>query len=95
MFKSLKRLLILATVTLTVSAPSVANAFMLAGSGRSSTSGQTHSPIVGSMVSASQGFQWGDAAIGAAAALVLLSIGATAIFVIRQWASRTRQPLAS
>jgi hypothetical protein len=43
-------------------------------------------------VSSPNGFQWGDAGIGAAAVLVLISLGYSAAVVIRR---RVHQPVAS
>jgi hypothetical protein len=96
MFKSIKRLLITATLILAVSAPSAAYAMVQAAPGGSSTSGQAQPSIISSApratVSSSQGFQWGDAGIGAAGVLGLVGVGSGAALVIRR---RVRQPVAS
>jgi hypothetical protein len=82
MLKSIKRLLIVATVILAVSAPSVAYArfFEYGSPAGTSTDGQPQPLGVSSVprvtASSSQGFQWGDAGIGAAGALVLVGAGA-------------------
>lgn len=93
MFRSMKRLLAAATAVLAVSTPSVAYAFRPVPAGGSSTSGQAQLPIAPSapQATSSTTFQWGDAGIGAAAALSLLGAG-SGMLVIRR---RVRHPLAN
>lgn len=88
MFKSIKRLLIAATMIVTMSAPSAAYAFVRVTGGGPATGGQGQPSIVASVpraaASASQGFQWGDAGVGAGAILALVAVGAGGTLVIRR-----------
>jgi hypothetical protein len=96
MFRSIKRLLIAATMIVALSAPSAAFGFIRVTSGGASTSGQAQASIVPSAfratASSSQGFQWGDAGVGAAGVVVLLGAGAGAAGVLRQ--RRVHRPIA-
>jgi hypothetical protein len=68
------------------------------GGETSGTRGSLASPAAGAgsrarhEISSSNGFQWGDAGIGAAVVLVLISVGSRAAVVIRR---RVHHPLAS
>jgi len=88
MFKSIKRLLIAATMIVAMSAPSAAYAFIRVTGGGPATSGQGQPSIVSSVPratpSASQGFQWGDAGVGAGVILALVGVGVGATLVIRR-----------
>lgn len=96
MFKTIKRLLIAATMVLAVSGPSAAYAFVQVAPGGSSVGGQAQPSVIVSVpratMSSSQGFQWGDAGIGAVGVLALLGVGSGAALVVRR---RVHQPLAS
>lgn len=92
MFSSIKRLLVAATAILVLLAPSAAFGTVFVGDGGGSASGPAPASRVVSVPrtgSPSQGFDWGDAAVGAAAMLVLLAAGAGAATVARQ---RRSQP---
>jgi hypothetical protein len=95
MFKSIKRLVFAATMIVAMSAPSAAYAFIRVTGGGPATGGQGQSPIVSSVprvtASAYQGFQWGDAGVGAGVIVALLAVGAGATLVIRR---RVHQPVA-
>jgi len=96
MFKSIKRLLVAATAILVLSAPPAAFATVLAtgGSGLASGPGQAvvSAPVSRATASSSRGFQWGDAGVGAASIVVLLSVGVGAASVLRH--RRVHQPVA-
>lgn len=97
MLKLIKRILTVATVVVAASAPAVASArYIVEPSGSSVTGGPAQHAIVAparpTTASEAQGFQWGDAGIGAAGALVLISVGSGALGVRRR---RAHQPLTS
>ncbi|MFZ0376851.1 MAG: hypothetical protein WCD11_22230 [Solirubrobacteraceae bacterium] len=117
MFRSIRRLLIAATMIVALSAPSAAFGFIRVTSGGASASGQAsrantaansqllalvqtptaaQASIVPSVpratASSSEGFQWGDAGVGAAGVIVLLGAGAGAAGVLRQ--RRVHRPIA-
>jgi hypothetical protein len=87
MFRPIKRLLAAATVILMLSAPSAAFATVMAADGGGSVSGPApaavSAPVSRATASSSQGFQWGDAGVGAASIVVLLSVGVGAGGVLR------------
>ena len=99
MFKLTNRIATAATVVLAASAPSAAYA-------RFNLDPPATAPVVSSqpihnaappsarkaLASSSQGFQWDDAGIGAAGALMLVSIGSGTMYVRRR---RTYHPLTS
>jgi hypothetical protein len=95
-FKSIKRLLVAATAILVLSAPSAAFATVLGadGGGLASGPGQAAviAPVSRATASSSQGFQWGDAGLGAASIVVLLSVGVGAASVLRH--RRVHRPVA-
>lgn len=96
MFKPIKRIAIAAAVVLAAGAPSAAYArFNLNPATASSVNSQTilnaaPPPDVKASVSSSQGFQWDDAGIGAAGALILVSVGSGTMLARRR---RTHRPL--
>jgi hypothetical protein len=96
MLQLFRRLLVVAAVVFAVSAPSAAFAFLPDASGGSSTSGRAQRSVVPSVApaaaSVSQGFQWGDAGIGAGGVLAVVGVGAGAAVVIRR---RVHHSLAS
>jgi hypothetical protein len=96
MFKFFKRVLTAAAVVVAASAPSVAYAKFDLELGPSGSTGQAPSPIVSSAprtaASSGHGFQWDDAAVGAAGVLVLVGVGAGG-FVARR--RRTHHLLTS
>jgi hypothetical protein len=87
MFKSIKRWLVAATAILVLSAPSAAFATTIAAAGGGSPSGQgqaaASAPVSRTTASSSPGFQWGDAGVGAASVVVLLSVGVGATGLLR------------
>ena len=87
MFKSVKRLLVAATAILVLSAPCAAFATVMTADGGGSASGPGQAvviaPVSRTTASSSQGFQWGDAGVGAASIVVLLSVGVGAASVLR------------
>ena len=93
MFKRIKRSLAAAATVFLISAPATAFArFNLDPSPASVDSvAQTALPQPTATMSA-QGFQWGDAGVGAAGVLVLVGLGSGAVLVRRR---RPRHPLAS
>jgi hypothetical protein len=95
MFKSIKRLLFAATMIVAMSAPSAAYAFIRDTGGGPATGGQVQPSVVPSVhhaaASASQGFQWGDAGVGAGVVLALVGVGVGGTLVIRR---RVHQPVA-
>ena len=88
MFRSIVRFLVAVSVVLAVSAPSVAYATMLTAPGGDAMSAPAQASVLASVpraASSSQGFEWGDAGIGAAGVIVLLVAGgAGAAAVVRQ-----------
>jgi hypothetical protein len=93
MFKSIKRLLVAATAILVLSAPSAAFATVLGAEGGGSASGPGQAAVIASVSRAtSQGFQWGDAGLGAASIVVLLTVGLGAASVLRH--RRVHRPVA-
>jgi hypothetical protein len=96
MFKSIKRLLVAATAILVLSAPSAAFATVLGAEGGGSASGPGQAAVIASVsratASSSQGFQWGDAGLGAASIVVLLTVGLGAASVLRH--RRVHRPVA-
>src|ERR1700690_3980719 len=96
MFKSIKRLLVAATAILVLGGPSAAFATMFAADGGGSASGPARAvviaPVSRTTASSSQGFQWGDAGVGAASIVVLLGVGVGAASVLRQ--RRVHRPVA-
>ena len=95
MFKSIKRLLVAATAVLVFSAPSAAFA-RYAGDAGGSVSGPARAaltaPVSKATASSSQGFQWGDAGVGAASIIALLGLGVGAASLLRQ--RRVHRPIA-
>jgi hypothetical protein len=96
MFRLLKHILTTAAVIAAISS-SVAQARLELNppsSSDASAPAQTAvaPPVQRTQSSPSQGFRWGDAGIGAAGVLVLLSIGSGAVLARQR---RTRHPLAS
>jgi hypothetical protein len=87
MVKSIKRLLVAATAILVLSAPSAAFAIEVGDGGGGSVSGPARAvvsaPVSRATAFSSQGFQWGDAGVGAASIVVLLSVGAGVGGVLR------------
>jgi hypothetical protein len=97
MLNLIKRLLIVGTVVLAVSAPSIASARLnLYTPASPATSNQVERPVVSAAApataSSAQGFQWADAAVGAAGVLLLTGIGLGAALTHRR---RTQQPATS
>lgn len=96
MFKSIKRLLIAATVIVAASLPSVAFGYVRSASGGALTSGRAQPSVLLSVpratASSPQGFQWDDAGIGALGMLALASVGSAVAVVVRR---RAHQPIAS
>lgn len=96
MFKSIMRLLIAATAIVAMSGPTAAYAFVRDTGGGPATSGHAQALIVPSVpratASASEGFRWGDAGVGAAGVVVLLGAAAGAAGVLRQ--RRAHRPIA-
>jgi hypothetical protein len=96
MFKSIKRLLVAATAILVLSGPSAAFAAVMGADGGGSASGPGQAvviaPISRTAASSSQGFQWGDAGVGAASIVVLLGVGVGAASVLRH--RRVHRPVA-
>jgi hypothetical protein len=95
MFKRIKRIAIAATIVLAVGAPTAAYAKYLNSATGSDINWQAIQnapppPAANASVSSSQGFQWADAGIGAAGALVLVSAGSGTVLAHRR---RTRHPL--
>jgi hypothetical protein len=96
MFKLIKRIAIAAIVVMAASAPSAAYARFNLDPGTapvvSSQKIQNAVPPRAAKASASssQGFQWDDAGIGAAGALVLVSVGSGTMLARRR---RTHHPL--
>lgn len=92
----IKRLLVAATTILVLSAPSAALATMLGADGGGPASVPAKAAVIASVsratASSSQGFQWGDAGIGAASIVVLLSVGVGAASVLRH--RRVHRPVA-
>jgi hypothetical protein len=86
MLKSIKRLLVAATAIVVLSAPCAAFAVEAPGGG-GLAGGPARvaltAPVSRATASSSQGFQWGDAAVGAAGIVVLLSVGVGAASVLR------------
>jgi hypothetical protein len=96
MLTIIKRFVVVVTAVLAVSAPSVASARLeLNPSISSPPVAQTQIPAAPSVqiatAAAPRSFQWDDAIIGAASALVLASIGSAGIIARRR---RTQRPLA-
>ena len=94
MFNWVKRFLIAATAILALSAPSAAFGYIrVMSSGPSS--GQTHAviapPALRTAASSPQGFQWGDAGVGAAGVIVLLGAGAGVASAMRH--RRVHRPI--
>ncbi len=82
MSKVAKRTLTIATVVAAVSAPSTAYARINPNPSTGPSSGEAVTIGPSLQGSPSEGFQWGDAGIGAAAALVLLAgAGASSVMV--------------
>jgi hypothetical protein len=79
-----------------LSAPSAAFAMVAAGGGGGSASGPARAaviaPVSRATASSSQGFRWGDAGVGAASVIVLLSVGVGAAGVRRH--RRVHSPVA-
>jgi len=80
-------------------AASVSSGYPVRGGETAGTRGSLSGPVARARsatrqgtVSSSNGFQWGDAGIGAAGVLVLISVGSGAAVAIRR---RVRRPLAS
>lgn len=95
MFKSIKRLLVAATAILVFSAPGAAFATDAThGGGWASgpAPGAVIAPVSRATALSSQEFQWGDARVGAASIVVLLSVGVGAASVLRH--RRADPPLA-
>ena len=96
MFKSIKQSLVAATAIVALSAPSAAFATMFASDGGGSASGPGQAVVVapGSRTTAasSQGFQWGDAGVGAARIVVLVGLGVGAASAVRH--RRVHRPVA-
>jgi hypothetical protein len=96
MFKPIKLILTTATVV-AATASSVAYARLNlnpSGSSFATVPGPTAvvPSVQGTQSSSARGFQWGDAGIGAASVLVLLSIGSGAVLVRQR---RAHHPLTS
>ena len=98
MFKHVKRSAAAAIVVLAAGAPTAAYArFNLDPGTAPVVSSQTIQhpappPTAQAPASSSQGFQWDDAGIGAAGALVLVSVGSGTVLARRR---RTHHPLTS
>jgi hypothetical protein len=95
MFKSIKQLLVAATAILVLSAPCAAFARAAADGGGSASPAWAAlaAPVSPATQSSSQGFHWGDAGIGAAGVVVLLSVGLAAAGVLRH--RRVHGPVGS
>jgi uncharacterized membrane protein len=95
MLKAIKRLLVATAAIVMVSAPSAAFARVVGADGGGSVGTPAQPSIVSSVphaaASASQGFQWGDAGVGAGVILALLGVGVGGTLVIRR---RVHQPVA-
>jgi hypothetical protein len=97
MLNLIKRFLIVGTVVLAVSAPSIASArFNLNPPASPATTSQAARPVVLATApvtaSPTQGFQWADAAVGAAVVLLLAGVGVGAALTQRR---RAQQPATS
>lgn len=96
MFRSIKRLLVAATAIVVLSAPCAAFAATAAAGGGGSTSAPAQAaviaPVSRATASPSQGFQWGDAGVGAASVVALLGVGVGAATVLRH--RRGHRPVA-
>jgi hypothetical protein len=95
MFKSIKRLLVATTAVLVLSGPSAAFAAVFPSGGGGPASGPVQAAAIEPVShpsASSPGFQWGDAGIGAASIVVLLSVGVGAAGVLRH--RRVQRPVA-
>jgi hypothetical protein len=94
MFKHIRQILTAAVLALATIAPTSAYArFNLDPPAASGASVPVQAPSVArTTVSSPQGFQWGDAGIGAAGVLALVSVGSGVIVVRRH---RGHQPITS
>ena len=95
MFKSIRRLLVASTAILVLSAPCAAFATDAADGGGSASGparAAVSAPVSRAAASSSQGFQWGDAGVGAAGVVVLVSVGVGAASVLRR--RRVYRPVA-
>jgi hypothetical protein len=102
MFQVAKRMLAALLVVSAIAAPAASarpiDRVLPPGTTHETVSGEAHSPVVSSpppvqSVETSDGFNWGDAGIGAGAAFTLLSLGTGALLFSRR--SRERRPAAT
>jgi hypothetical protein len=96
MFHTFKRIVTAATIVAAVSAPSASARFIVDPPLVANSGSQLAAPVAPAIqhtsASPTQDFQWGDAAVGAAGALVLVGAGAGAALSRRR---RAHQPLTS
>src|SRR5579862_3137710 len=94
MFNSIKKSLLVITAVIALAMPTAASAFVPVDPGGSSAASEALRPvpppssvaIARPTAVASQGFQWADAGIGAAAVLVLVVLGSAAVATTRSGA---------